>query len=52
MTAHHPYKQPFGDVVGKFVVRCGCGCGLFREAQTEQEADELIEAAREVPDVE
>ena len=48
---HRPYKQPFGDAVGKWVVRCPCGC-LYREAQTEQEADELVDAAREVrPDV-
>lgn len=49
MPPHAPYTHPYGDVVDGFVVRCDCGCKLFRSYATQDEAEQAREDAEVDP---
>lgn len=47
---HEPYVQPMGGdtPTHRFCARCDCGCGLFEEYVTQEEAQAVVDAAAEV----
>lgn len=44
---HDPQVMPLADIADRWVVRCDCGCGLYAQYATEQEAEQRAAAARE-----
>lgn len=44
---HNPYVVFMADMVDRWIARCDCGCGLFEEQASEEDAHAVADAARE-----
>lgn len=47
MADHDPQVLPMADVADRWVVRCGCGCGLLTQYASRDEAEDAAAQARE-----
>ncbi|WP_224386515.1 hypothetical protein [Pseudonocardia sp. ICBG1293] len=46
MDDHDPQVLQMADVADRWVVRCDCGCGVFTQYASRDEAEDAAERAR------
>lgn len=46
MDQHDPLVIPMADVADRWVVRCDCGCGVYEQYPTREQAEERADQAR------